>query len=173
VTLTNHERFTLVERLARTATPVRATLRPVEQQFFGEIVFLLKTLFFLYLGISIRFVDLRMVGAAVLLVIVVYLARLLVTRRVADREMSVRDATVASIMVPKGLAAAVLATVPLRYGLPGGELIRDLTFAVVFFSITLTALMGWAAERAPLQQVYERIFAPFAAAPVPAARGRG
>ncbi len=173
VTLTNHERFAWIERLAhRTGAPALATLRPVEQQFFGEIVFLLKTLFFLYLGTSIRFADPVALLAALLIVALVYLARLVVTRIVGDRQMSVRDAAVTSVMVPKGLAAAVLATVPLQAGVPGGEAIRDVTFAVVLFSITLTAVLGWAAERGPLAAAYGRLFTGFRGMPpAPAAAG--
>jgi cell volume regulation protein A len=44
-------------------------------------------------------------------------------------------------MAPKGLAAAVLATLPLEYGVAGGEVIRDTTYMVVLVSITLTALL--------------------------------
>jgi hypothetical protein len=169
VTLTNHERFDWIERLAhRTGAPALATLRPVEQRFFGEIVFLLKTLFFLYLGTSIRFADPRALLIALLVVALVYLARLIVTRFVGDRQMTVREAAITSVMVPKGLAAAVLATVPLQAGVPGGEVIRDVTFAVVVFSITATAVLGWAAERGPLAAAYGRMFTRFVSAALPA-----
>jgi len=45
------------------------------------------------------------------------------------------------MMAPKGLASAVLATLPLQFGVVGGELIRDTTYMVVLVSITLTALL--------------------------------
>ena len=169
VTLTNHERFEWIERLVRRGgAGGLATLLDVEQKFFGEIVFLLKTLFFLYLGLSIRFADARVLAAAFIVVASVYLARVVITARVADRDISVRDAALTSIMVPKGLAAAVLATVPLHAGVAGGEAIRDVTYAVVFFSIVLTSLLGWASERAPMARFYATVFGRFGGAPATA-----
>ena len=44
-------------------------------------------------------------------------------------------------MVPKGLAAAVLANLPVQYNLPGGEMIRDLTYSVILTSIILTSIL--------------------------------
>lgn len=46
-----------------------------------------------------------------------------------------------AIMAPKGLAAAVLAGVPLQYGIEAGQLMQDFTFVVVFVSICLTAFL--------------------------------
>ena len=51
------------------------------------------------------------------------------------------DSSLASVMVPKGLAAAVLASVPLRMGLPGGETVQSFAYMVVLFSILTTALL--------------------------------
>ena len=46
-----------------------------------------------------------------------------------------------AIMAPEGLAAAVLAGVPLQYGIEAGQLMQDFTFVVVFVSICLTAFL--------------------------------
>ena len=40
-----------------------------------------------------------------------------------------------SAMVPKGLAAAVLAGLPLQYGIPEGSEIQIIVYNVVFVSI--------------------------------------
>ena len=44
-------------------------------------------------------------------------------------------------MVPKGLAAAVLAGIPMQQGVVGGELVRDLTYAVVLISIVTASVL--------------------------------
>ncbi|HWO88063.1 MAG TPA: cation:proton antiporter, partial [Gemmatimonadales bacterium] len=54
VALTNHERIG-VDRLARLKLDKLATLSPLERDFFAEVGFLLKTFFFVYLGLSMRF----------------------------------------------------------------------------------------------------------------------
>jgi NhaP-type Na+/H+ or K+/H+ antiporter len=166
VTLTNHARFTWIERLSKRPGASRlATLTPVERQFFAEMVFLLKTFFFVYLGQSIAFGDAVVILAAVVGTLLVYLARLVIARRLTDRDTPVRDAGFISVLVPKGLAAAVLADLPRQAGIAGGELIRDTTYVVVFFSIVLTAALGWASERPPLKRLYESVFTGFGAQP--------
>ena len=50
-------------------------------------------------------------------------------------------------MVPKGLAAAVLATMPAQAGVPGGEIIQSIVFAVILFSIVFTSIMVPILER--------------------------
>jgi NhaP-type Na+/H+ or K+/H+ antiporter len=44
-------------------------------------------------------------------------------------------------MVPKGLAAAVLASLPAQAGMPGGELIQNITYSTVLISIVFNSLL--------------------------------
>jgi hypothetical protein len=68
-------------------------------------------------------------------------------------------------MVPKGLAAAVLAGLPLAAGMPGGAHIQNLAFAMVLASITLTALLVIGIERGVLQPFSAALFGKFPVAP--------
>lgn len=140
VTLSNHERLGL-DRLARRGIRVE----PLNEQdlgFFREAVFLLKTYFFVYLGISVRFGETIVAVVALAMVAAIFLLRLALTRVIFRApEYGLRDTAVVSMMAPKGLAAAVLATLPLQAGIEGGELIRDLAYMVVLISIALTALL--------------------------------
>jgi Na+:H+ antiporter len=54
-------------------------------------------------------------------------------------------------MAPKGLGAAVLASVPLQAGIAGGVIIRDQTYFVVLISILLTATMLPSIDRGMLK----------------------
>lgn len=140
VTLTNFEKFGLyrISNIDRNIQP----LNEIELAFYGEAVFLLKTYFFVYLGISIHFSEAMLAAAAIAMVLIVYAMRLGLTRYIfRDGSYTLRDAAVTSMMAPKGLAAAVLASLPLEKGIQGGELIRDTTYMVVLVSITLTALL--------------------------------
>lgn len=65
-------------------------------------------------------------------------------------------------MAPKGLAAAVLASLPLQQGVPGGELIQNSTYAVVLFSVILTSLLVFLQDRTPVGRLYRFIFKGFA-----------
>jgi hypothetical protein len=54
----------------------------------------------------------------------VFLMRIVLTRFVfAADSFSLRDSAIASMLAPKGLAAAVLANLPLQYGVAKGALI--------------------------------------------------
>ncbi len=59
-----------------------------------------------------------------------------------------------AIVVPKGLAAAVLATIPLQQGVLGGELIKSVTYGVVLSSIVITSVMLLLLEKTGLSALY-------------------
>ena len=143
ITLGNWQHLGL-DRLSRIGGAA-ARIEPLSREdvsFYREAVFLLKTYFFVYLGISLRFGDWPLALGALAMVLVVYAMRLVLVRMVCrGPDFPLRDTAVTAIMAPKGLAAAVLATLPLQNGVPGGETIRDVAYLVVLASITLTALL--------------------------------
>lgn len=171
VALTNHQHLGLKRLL-----PPTLAIEPLNEQdkaFFREAVFLLKTYFFVYLGISISFGELNIALVGALMVALIFLLRLPLTRWVfRSPEYGLRDTALASMMAPKGLAAAVLATLPLQNGIEGGEVIRDLAYMVVVQSITLTAVLVILLPWAPVQRLYASLLGkplPAAAEPAPAA----
>ncbi len=130
-------------------------LTPMDIAFYREAVFLLKTYFFVYLGISIHFSDSMLALVALSMMALVFLMRIVLTRFVfASSSFSLRDSAIASMLAPKGLAAAVLASLPLQYGVAEGALIRDTAYMVVLVSISLCAvlIMGFSAK--PVQALY-------------------
>jgi NhaP-type Na+/H+ or K+/H+ antiporter len=155
ITLTNFERMGL-NRLhwwRREVVP----LTSADLAFFQESVFLLKTYFFVYLGISIQFQGWEFVAIALVMVLMVYLLRLLLVRHVfAPRDYSLRDASYAAFLAPKGLAAAVLATVPMQHGIAGAEVIRDVTYMVILVSIVLSAVLAAVYPATPVRKVFAR-----------------
>lgn len=68
--------------------------------------------------------------------------------------MPVKDFAVMSIMVPKGLAAVVLASIPAQQGIDGGDIIKNITYGVVLFSIVLTSFLVLLMEKTPLVKLY-------------------
>lgn len=156
ISLTNFEKFGLqrIQQLDRKLEP----LNEIDLIFYREAGFLLKTYFFVYLGISIHFGEPMLAVVALVMVILVFAMRLLLTRFVfLQASYTLRDAAITSMMAPKGLAAAVLAALPLQYGVAGSEAIRDTTYMVVLISITLTALLVMAYPSRHVRHVYSRI----------------
>jgi cell volume regulation protein A len=158
ITLSNHEYFGLSRWFK--GRPF-AGVTVVEADFYKEIVFLLKTFFFVFLGISMRFTDWSLVAAAVAMMLIILAVRLFLTPTMLPRTISRSDAAVVAVMVPKGLAAAVLAGLPLEAGIEGGELIQSATYAIVLVSITLAAIFVTMKDRAPLKPVFDRVLADF------------
>jgi small-conductance mechanosensitive channel len=74
------------------------------------------------------------------------------------------------VMVPKGLAAAVLASIPLQQGIAGGKMIQDVTYAIVTFSILLTSILIFFVNKTKLSKVYGWMFSGFGAEPLVANR---
>ncbi|HEU0123791.1 MAG TPA: cation:proton antiporter [Bryobacteraceae bacterium] len=159
-TLTNHQRLDFVSKQEFLRGRVLGSINESDVDFFMEILFLLKTFFFIYMGVSIRFTDIRLIGVAAVFTIAVFLLRVPIVRFVFPRgAVAWQDATLMTFMVPKGLVSAVLASIPVERGLPGAEIIRDFTYMVVLLSVVLTAVLIPISEAGPVARFYRRIFA--------------
>lgn len=135
----------------------------VERTFFAEVVFLVKTFFFVFLGISISFANLGQVGVGLSVVIVAILGRAVMVRLLAPHSVVRRDAMLMTALIPKGLAAAVLASLPLQLGMADGEIIQGTVYAVIFFSILLCAAFVFVIEGGKLDTAAAWWLRPFAA----------
>lgn len=120
-----------------------------ERALFRELVFILKTFFFIYLGMQIPLNSWQPHAIALAVVILVYLSRNILCRWTLKPTdlVSQRDISLASFMAPKGLAAAVLATMPGQVGLSIGPTLEPIVFAVVIQSILLTSILVWLSEK--------------------------
>ena len=125
-----------------------------EKIFFSEFVFLLKTFFFVYIGISMKFAESWVLFTGVVITLLIYIFRIPVVRLTVDRTNTVEEASIMSVMVPKGLASAVVASLPLQAGFPEGLKIQELTYAVVLFSIALTSALIFLIGKTGLAGVY-------------------
>jgi len=76
-----------------------------------------------------------------LIAVILYLLRFPVVKLTAGNSIQEADKVTMSIMIPKGLAAAVLAGIPLQKGIAGGQIIQDLTYSIILISILITSVM--------------------------------
>jgi NhaP-type Na+/H+ or K+/H+ antiporter len=142
------------------------SLNDTEKIFFSEVVFLLKTFFFVYVGLSFQRVDdtwVLYIGG--IITVAIYVLRIFVTRVALSKSTHKADASIIAVMIPKGLAAAALASIPLQRGFAEGELVQNLTYAILLFSIILTSLLTFLLSKTKLSTVYGWVFSGFAAAP--------
>ncbi len=119
-----------------------------ELTILSAITFLLRTFFFLYLGLLIQIKGVSSVLWAFLLTGLIFATRYASIRFILkSKETSRLDAVTATAMGPRGLACAVLATLPLQRGLEQGEWIQNLIFAIIPLSIIITSALVSLAEK--------------------------
>ncbi|MBI2685282.1 MAG: cation:proton antiporter [Acidobacteria bacterium] len=158
-TLTNHHRLEFLHNHHLLRDRELGAISETDVDFFLEILFLLKTFFFIYMGVSIRFTGMRLIGIAAVFTVAVFLLRIPVVRFVFPRgSIAWKDATLMTFMVPKGLVSAVLASIPVERGLVGADVIRDFTYMVVLLSICLTAVLIPLSELPPFSRFYRWLF---------------
>jgi potassium/hydrogen antiporter len=105
-----------------------------------QMAFLIKSFFFFLIGLmfptELRQIALAAIGVLFLMVMRVP-AVLLSTRRMGLRK---KEFWFLSAAIPRGLAAGVLATLPMQYGVPGAENLSPAIFAVIVLSVLVFAI---------------------------------
>ena len=127
--------------------------------FLSEVAFLLKVFFFVFLGASLELKGWQPLLFGTIACVALFAVRPLMVRistRAASTPRS--DAIVASVLIPKGLAAAVLAAVPVQAGLADGPLIRNITFGVILLSIVASSALTYFASRSFVANAYAPLF---------------
>ena len=135
-------------------------LTETEKVFFGEMAFLLKTFFFVYLGLSLELISEQLIIISLVLTVIAFVLRVPATRLTLRRSLPLKDMSIVAVMVPKGLAAVVLASLPLQQGVLGGELIKNLTYGVVLLSIVITSFLVMLIDKTRLSELYGWLFSP-------------
>ncbi|MCW3995762.1 MAG: cation:proton antiporter [Candidatus Bathyarchaeota archaeon] len=108
------------------------------KRFQAEIAFLIRTFFFVFLGIIASISNLFLLLSGIVLSLI-----LLATRFgavwIATAKCSLRkDCEIMTVVLTRGLAAAVLATLPAQFGLPYANLYVDIAVII----IVTTAIMA-------------------------------
>ena len=130
-----------------------------EKGVLSAITFILRTFFFIYLGLLIKFSSLNITLVAAALTISIFITRFFAVRFLfKTKEWSRLDAMVITSMGPRGLACAVLATVPLQKHIEGGQWIQDVMFATIPMTIFFTALFVSLSERRGFRSKVEKLF---------------
>jgi NhaP-type Na+/H+ or K+/H+ antiporter len=144
-----------VERIAPNQNIV---LPAAEKDFFSEIIFLLRIFFFVFIGINLQInrPDWLLWGAAITFALVI--VRILMVRFVISENTPVLDRAVMSVMIPKGLGAAVMATLPLYQGVPHGEAIQAICYSIILFSTLYCVLLFFLIRREITLPFYNLIY---------------
>ena len=112
----------------------------IDNSLHNQVTFLVRAFFFVFVGLLASFAQLEYVIFGIVAAIAIYIGRIIITKSVLVRGFSKLDKKVTSVMIPRGLAAAVLATFPLSMGLPNAEAYPQIIFFVVLTSVIITTI---------------------------------
>ncbi len=116
----------------------------------GEVTFFIRTFFFVYMGmmISFNFIDLDFITLSFSLLLIILIIRYLsVGLTVLVYRSKMADRFVMMSMLPRGLASAVLATLPAAANITGSENFIDYTFAVIVLTNIIMTLGVFLVEK--------------------------
>lgn len=157
IILNNIHRF-YIPNLQKFTSLKPITLNQFERNFLAEIVFLIRTFFFIYLGLSIKLNDWMTIILGSFIVLGTLLIRLFSVKLSLNKSFSSFDSSIASVMIPKGLATAALATLISSAPLENLSTIQELIYAVILFSILATTILSFLIEKTALRNFYAMFF---------------
>jgi len=129
-----------------------------EKAFFAELVFILKTFFFVYIGISLQLANWWLIVVGLILTALIFIIRLPVVKFTVLKSTPVTDASMLAIVIPRGLAAAVLASIPFQQGMEGGDIIQNVAYAIILISIIITSLLVFLVDKTRFSRFYAWFF---------------
>jgi len=115
----------------------------------NQLTFLVRSFFFVFVGLLASFGQIEYIIFGVIATIIIYFGRTILTKISLTKKFSLLDRKVTSVMIPRGLAAAVLATFPLTLGLPNGEAYPQIVFFIIMASVIITTIGLGRAKKIP------------------------
>jgi len=106
----------------------------------NQITFLVRSFFFVFVGLLASFGQMEYVIFGILITVAVFVGRKFVVKITLTKRFSKLDRAVTNSMIPRGLAAAVLATYPITMGLPNGEAYPQIIFFIILTSVIITTI---------------------------------
>ena len=112
----------------------------IDNSLHTQVTFIVRAFFFVFVGLLASFGQFEYVIFGIVAAIAIYVGRIIITKTALVRGFSKLDKKVTSVMIPRGLAAAVLATIPLTMGLQNGEAYPQIVFFILLTSVIITTI---------------------------------
>lgn len=145
-----------------------AFLKHDERNFTSEIVFILQTYFYVYVGISMQLNNITYILLGLLFIALVFITRGPVVKLLGQGGYSKRDIKMMSILGPKGLVSAVLGSLPLQAAMAKGatgleleqaQTIQGIAYAGILISIVVCSLFVFYNDRKKKNENGEEVVA--------------
>jgi len=121
----------------------------IDNSLHSQVTFIVRAFFFVFVGLLASFGQIEYVIFGILATVAIYIGRVIITRTALVKGFSKLDKKVTSVMIPRGLAAAVLATIPLTMGLQNGEAYPQIIFFIIMTSVIITTIGLGSAKKIP------------------------
>ncbi len=121
----------------------------------NQLTFLVRSFFFVFVGLMASFGQIEYLIFGVLMTIAAYFGRILVVKITLTKRFSLLDRAVTNSMIPRGLAAAVLATYPITMGLPNADAYPQLIFFIILSSVVITTIGLGKSKKIPPPESFE------------------
>ncbi len=110
------------------------------KRFQAEITFFIRSFFFVYIGL-IAVINRTYIIYGIITAVTLILARLLLIN-IGTYRMSIEkhEKDIMKIMMPRGLAAAVLAQMPAVYGIANAEFFSNIIFIVIIATVIYSSI---------------------------------
>ncbi len=112
----------------------------IDDPTHNQLTFLVRSFFFVFVGLMASFGQIEYVVFGILITVAVYVGRIFVGKITLTKRFSKLDRAVTNSMIPRGLAAAVLATYPITMGLPNAEAYPQIIFFIILSSVIITTI---------------------------------
>ena len=121
----------------------------IDNSLHRQVTFIVRAFFFVFVGLLASFGQIEYVIFGILAAVAIYVGRVVITHTALVKGFSKLDKKVTSVMIPRGLAAAVLATIPLTMGLQNGEAYPQIIFFIILTSVIITTIGLGGAKKIP------------------------
>jgi potassium/hydrogen antiporter len=112
----------------------------IDDPTHNQLTFLVRSFFFVFVGLMASFGKIEYIVFGILITVAVYFGRTLVGKITLTKRFSKLDRAVTNSMIPRGLAAAVLATYPVTMGLQNAEAYTEIIFFIILSSVIITTI---------------------------------
>lgn len=126
----------LLSRYLKFKIPEITTDNPTHNQ----LTFLVRSFFFVFIGLLATLGKSEFIIFGIAAAVLLYVTRIGVVKISLGKRFSLFEKKVTTAMIPRGLAAAVVATIPLTIGLANAEVYPQIVFVIILTSVIITTI---------------------------------
>jgi len=110
----------------------------IDDPTHNQLTFLVRSFFFVFVGLLATLGRIEFVVFGIISAILIYATRIPIVKLSVGKKFAIFDKKISTAMIPRGLAAAVMATIPLTMGLKNAEYYPQIVFVIILSSVIIT-----------------------------------